>query len=376
MARTRGTEKGFPQNPVLALRARELLSDLRQLVAAEQWRDAAPKSAALVQTAPDLAEAHDLMGTVAMRTGALPIAESCFERAVAIGPATGTRLLNWGKALQALGEAAAAEKVLHRALLIRPEDPALLGPLGDAQLSQGREDEALRSFRRILKKHPDDAYAAHMVSALTQSGTPDKTYVTRLFDDYADIFDAHLTGALNYRVPEALAAMVQRQRPSFGTALDIGCGTGLVATALQGATRQIDGVDIAPNMIEKARSRSLYRHLAAGDATEVMATDPAFAGPYDLVLAADVFIYIGAIEELFTAITTRLAPGGILAFSIEASGGKDIEIRASGRFAHSPSYIERLSVSLGFALLETADHVIRLENNQPIPGALYVLGRQ
>ena len=376
MARPDRAEKGFPQNPVLALRARELLSDLRQLVAAEQWRAAAPKSAALVQTAPDLTEAHDLMGIVAMRTGALPIAESCFERAVALGPATATRLLNWGKALQALGEAAAAEKVLHRALLIRPDDPALLAPLGDVQLSQGREGDALKSFRRILRKHPEDAYAAHMVSALTQAGTPDKTYVARLFDDYADIFDKHLTGALNYRVPDELAAMVQRQARSIGTALDIGCGTGLVAAALADAARQIDGVDIAPNMVEKARERGLYRHLAIGDAAEVLDKDPALAGPYDLVIAADVFIYIGAIETLLAAIMTRLAPGGLLAFSIETADDRDVEIRASGRFAHAPDYIGTLAARHGLTILEQADHVIRLENNQPIAGALYVLGRQ
>ncbi len=376
MRRQDRAEKGFPEDPVLALRARETLSDLRQMVAAEQWRAAAPQSAALVQIAPNLAEAHELMGVVAMKTGALPIAESCFERAVSIGPATAARLLNWGKALFALGEAAAAEKILHRALLIRPDDPVILAPLGDAQLSLGREGDALRSFRRILKKQPDDIYAAHMISALTGTGIPDKTYVTRLFDDYADIFDEHLTGPLGYRVPEALAAMLKSHRTSLGAALDIGCGTGLVAAALGGAVDQIDGVDIAPNMIEKARQRGLYRHLATGDATQALDTNHALSGPYDLVIAADVFIYIGAIDTLLSAITARLAQGGLLAFSIETAGDGDIEIRASGRFAHAPGYIESLALRHDLTVLERMDHSIRLENNKPIAGALYVLARQ
>ncbi len=376
MAKDKRSEKGFPTDPVRALRARELLTQIRGLVAAENWREAAPLSAGLVRIAPDLSEGHELMGVVAMRTGAVPIAERCFERSVALGPVTASRLLLWGKALLAMGEAQAAENVLHRALLIRVDDATILVALGEAQLSQGNETNALRSFRRALKKSPDDNYARHMVAALDKTGTPDTTYVAKVFDDYADIFDEHLTGALNYRVPEALASLIQQQRFRAQTILDIGCGTGLVAKALQPLNAQIDGIDLSPRMIEKARERGLYRHLAVGEAAETLTVEPAFAGPYDLIAAADVFIYVGEIEQLFAAAIARLARQGIIAFSIETAEDKDIEIRPNGRFAHASGYIEKLAEQYNLDIIARADHDIRLEHKRPVKGMLFLLANR
>lgn len=373
MARRDRSKDGFPQDPVLALRARELLADVRQLVAAERWKDAAPRSAALVQMAPKLAEAHELMGIVAMRTGASKIAEACFERAATIGPASASRLLNWGKALAALHDPVAAERVLHRALLIRPDNPDTLMELAEAQLHQHRDADALKTLRRVLRRQPDHRLANHLASALTQAGAPDRDYVRNLFESYAGIFDQHLTQTLAYRVPEALADMIGATTIPAGPALDLGCGTGLVAEALAPSGRIIDGIDLAAAMVEQARSRSLYRHLAVGDCTELLNQDPTFSGPYSLICAADVFIYIGALEPLFQAMTPRLATGGVIAFSIETADHDEIEIRASGRFAHAPAYIENLMRQSGLHLLAQQPHTIRQEQERPIAGQLYLI---
>ena len=373
MRRPDRLEKSLPDDPVRALRARELLAETRQLIAAERWKEAAPCAHALVQSAPQLAEGYELMGIAALRTGAARVAEGCFERAVALGPATASRLLHWGKALLALDEAAAAERIFHRALLIRPDDPAILADLGDAQLHQDRHTEALKSFRRLLKRAPDHLYAAHMVAALTTAGQPDRAYVKQLFDDYAGIFDEHLTETLRYRVPQQLIEMIAATGRPISSALDLGCGTGLVASALDNRADAVDGIDLSPAMIEKARLRHLYRHLAIGDCTELLENDTGFAGPYDLIVAADVFIYIGALESIFTALRPRLAPAGLVAFSIETSRAVPIEIRASGRFAHSQDYILGLAEQHDLSILADKPTDIRLEQDTPIPGHLYVL---
>lgn len=373
MARQDRSKDGFPQDPVLALRARELLADIRQLIAMERWKDAAPRSVALVQMAPKLAEAHELMGVVAMRTGAPKIAETCFERAVMIGPASASRLLNWAKALAALHDPVAAERVLHRALLIRPDDPDILMELAEAQLHQQRLGDALKTLRRVLRKQPEHRLANHFTSALTRTGAPNRDYVRSLFDSYAGIFDQHLTQTLGYRVPEALAAMIGAATVPAGPALDLGCGTGLVAQALAPSGRVIDGIDLAPAMVEQARSRGLYRHLAVGDCVDRLGEDSTFSGPYSLVCAADVFIYIGALQPVFQAMVPRLAKGGVIAFSIETADHGDVEIRASGRFAHAPAYIENLMRLSGFRLLAQQPHTIRQEQERPIEGQLYLL---
>ena len=66
--------RGLPTDPILALRANELLAAGRQLEQQGKIADAARISAELVNVAPDLPEAHQFMGVIAMRTGASDIA--------------------------------------------------------------------------------------------------------------------------------------------------------------------------------------------------------------------------------------------------------------------------------------------------------------
>jgi predicted TPR repeat methyltransferase len=365
--------KGLPKNPADAARANQLLVQLRQLATAKDWKAAAPLSMALVNLAPELADAHDLMGEVAQATGAIDIAETCFARAVSLGPITADRLLRWAKALALSSNPEKAEATLQRALVFRPGDPTILCELGDVQLALGKAPLALKSFEAALRTSPDHAYARHMATALAGSGHGNDNYVAALFDGYADYFDEHLTGKLHYRVPEALVERLGRHRPVFGNVLDVGCGTGLVGAALGQKAAAIDGIDLAPKMVEKARARGIYRHLTVGEATTVISTDPVLRGPYDLVIAADVFIYVGAIESLLAAMVNALASDGLIAFSVETSRGQDVEIRPSGRFAHSDAYIAQMAALHGLVILERSEHDIRSERDRPISGALYIL---
>ena len=367
---------GMPGTPALARRAGEILQASAALLQQDKVAEAVPLAVELVRIAPDLPSGHRLMGSLALRTGATDIAIGSFERALALKPASDSLHLDLGAALLAAGRAEDAAAILRKGLVLNARNGDLLRELGQAQLLLGERQAALKSFRRALKLLPDDRYVAHMAGALADPGLANSDYVAHLFDTDAGHFDEHLTGKLHYRVPQALADMLKRSGKALGPAIDIGCGTGLAGAALAEAARPIDGIDIAPRMIEKARQRGLYRHLATGDAARVLRTDADFAGPYALAIAADVFIYVGAIEDLFGAIRDKLAAGGLFAFSIETSVGDDIEIRASGRFAHSPAYIEKLAQAHGLAVAARADHDIRLENNQPIAGALYVLERK
>ena len=47
--------------------------------------------------------------------------------------------------------------------------------------------------------------------------------------------------------------------------LDLGCGTGLAGLAFQPLAARLDGVDLSPAMIEKARARGIYDHLDVAD---------------------------------------------------------------------------------------------------------------
>lgn len=376
MKKTVGTlPRGLPTDPILALRARELLASAQQLQEQGKVADAARLSAQLVNVAPDLAEGHQLMGNLAMRTGATEIATVSFGRALALKPRSADLHIALAQALLAAKKPQAAAELLEKGRKLHPNDAGIFRELGQAQLDLGQPAAALKSFSRATKLSPADLYSSHMLAALSQAGTPDTAYVAELFDSYADTFDAHLTGTLDYQVPQALAGLVAKHGPARAPTLDVGCGTGLMGAALPETHRPLDGIDIAPKMIAKASERGIYRHLAAGDALAVLQSDGDFAGPYGMIVATDVFIYIGDIARLFAALVSRLQPAGLLAFSVESHDGEGLAIRSSGRFAHAGTYVHDLAKANGLTLLEEHAHPIRLERNTPIPGTLFVFRR-
>lgn len=362
----------MPDDPVLAQHIHGLLEASREHAAANNIPEAVRLSVELAHLAPNLPDAHQLMGQLAMKTNAPEIATGSFGRALALRPGSETAHLELGQALLAAGRATDALAVLEKGQSLNAKNGHLLRELAQAQLALGDTKAALQSFRRALKLLPKDLYAAHMATALSEAGTTNVDYVTTLFDNYAGHFEEHLTTTLGYKVPEALAEMIARLERPTDPVLDIGCGTGLVGAALA-AAGQIDGIDLSPRMVEKTRERGIYRHLAAGDAATVLREDGDFSGPYRLIVAADVFIYVGDVDVLFGAMNTVIAAGGLVAFSVETAVDDEIEIRASGRFAHAPGYIARLAEKHGFAIIALVEHDIRLDAGHPVAGALYVL---
>lgn len=80
-------------------------------------------------------------------------------------------------------------------------------------------EEAKEAFHEALRIRPDHAEAQYFLATLGRGDCPQTApaeYVTRLFDDYAEMFDAELVGKLQYHVPEALLAAVQAARRAAG----------------------------------------------------------------------------------------------------------------------------------------------------------------
>ena len=94
---------------------------------------------------------------------------------------------------------------------------------------------------------------------------------------------------------------------------------------------------------------------------------------YDLVIAADVFIYVGRLEAVFEGVAKVLRPGGWLAFTVErAPDEHDVLLLPSLRHAHSAPYLSRLAQAHGLQLRVLQEAPIREDQGQPVPG-WYVL---
>jgi predicted TPR repeat methyltransferase len=154
--------------------------------------------------------------------------------------------------------------------------------------------------------------------------------------------------------------------------LDLGCGTGLVGMEIAPYSTTLVGVDLAPNMIELARQRQIYTDLRCADLMSVLIEEAARHTCYDIVTAADVFIYVGKIDAAVAAIRRVLRPGGLFVFSAEAAepAAEGYRLGVMGRYAHTTDYLRCLAAENGFEIEMLRATRIRFEHRRPVAGWL------
>ena len=95
-----------------------------------------------------------------------------------------------------------------------------------------------------------------------------------LYRHWAETYDVEFARDRGYQYPQIIADIYARHsKPADTPVLDVGSGTGLVASALQehhsvDAHLTIDGVDISPEMLAVSRTKNVYRHLFEADLTQ------------------------------------------------------------------------------------------------------------
>ena len=325
---------------------------------------------------PEFAEAHFNLGNALCEAAILDEAATSYRSAVAIRPDFADAHYNLGNALRDDGLADQAVEAYRRAVGIKPSHADAHNNLANVLKDLGRYDDAKFHFEIVLRLDPDSANAAHMLAALEGRTTEiaPREYVREVFDRYAPIFEKQLLGELDYQAPSHLRAAVTRcHRGGFATALDLGCGTGLVGAAFVDLVENWCGADLSPAMIAEAAAKGFYDGLHVDDIVDFLTMGSAGAARFELVTAADVFIYIGNLAPTFAAVRDRIAPDGVFALSVEATEDEDYVLRPTGRFAHSEGYIRALAAAHGFDV-ETCDVVtLRCEHGQPVIGRVFVL---
>lgn len=277
----------------------------------------------------------------------------------------------------------AAADLARQALELAPDFAAAHALLGRAAAEQGAREEAVSALRQALALQPADALGVRLDLARLGALAPDEAitdgYVRALFDDYAPNFDRHLTKSLAYRGPELVADALRRACSKqikdfrFGLALDLGCGTGLMAQALEGHCDAIEGVDLSPRMLARAQETKLYTALHEGGLVEFLAGRA--AGEADLVVAADVFVYMAALDAVFAEAHRVLRPEGLFTFTVQAHEGEGFVLGGDARYAHGEAYLRSLAQAVGFAVAIFERVSTREDRGVPVPGFLAVLQR-
>ena len=277
---------------------------------------------------------------------------------------------------------AAAADLALQVLELAPDYAPAHAVLGRARAALGERDGAVEALTRALALDPEDGLGVGLdlarLGALPPESAITSGYVRALFDDYAPRFDRHLVRSLDYRGPELIHAAVRRaatdlvRPPRFSRMLDLGCGTGLIGRVFAADADTIEGVDLSPGMLAQAKKTRAYAALHEGELTATLHGFEAEA--FDLVTAADVLVYVAALEPVFAEARRVLAPRGLFAFTVEACAGADVLLGDGGRYAHSEAYLRRLAAEAGFEVARLDEVSTREDRGEAVPGLLAVLG--
>ncbi len=329
---------------------------------------------------PDWVDAHNNLGSALQEQGKLDDAAASYRRAISLKPGFANAHNNLGIALQKQGKLDDAAASYRRAISLKPDYADAHKNLGSVFQDQGQMDKAVESYRQAVRLDPKNESAEHFIAALAAKTTEraPSQYVEKLFDGYANTFDTHLVQGLKYKMPAELVALLKRAADlpiGEWDVLDLGCGTGLAGSEISPHARQLVGVDLSSNMLAKAGARNVYHRLVQSDLLPMMRGEA--TSSYDMIIAADVFVYLGRLDEIVSEAGRLLRAGGYFLFSVEAldalSGGAigaeskpEYKLNQSGRYAHSANYLEKLASANGFRSLSMISTPVRLEKEVPI----------
>jgi len=282
------------------------------------------------------------------------------------------------------GDFVAAADLLVQTVEIAPGFATAWFALGAIRERLGDRDGAAAAFEAASRADPDDYHGARLQLARLGAGAAapamSEPYLRRLFDQYAARYDAALNEHLHYRGPALLRAAVESALRRLGRAmrfhslLDLGCGTGLAGAAFRPVVARLVGLDLSAAMIGRAQAKALYDRLVVGVVADFLADEIADGATYDLVLAADVFVYVNDLAPILIGIARTLAPTGIVAFTVETHSGAGVVLLPTLRFAHGEAYLRDVIAAAGLQLLVLDRAAIRTEKAAPVAGLVVVAG--
>ncbi len=326
---------------------------------------------------PEYAQAYNNMGNTLKDQGKLEEAIKAFNKALSLKPDYAEAYNNIGIALQDQGKLEEAIEAYNKALLIKPDYASAIFHLGKSLKQLGQTDESIKYFEQNLSLDPQDTLGAELeLVLLGQKNIPSKTPQTYMLDFYKKRSNRwnkdsnNKNGKYNGHVLIKNAFSSLMRAPDKMDVLDLGCGTGSLASYLRPFSKKLDGVDLSLDMIKFAKAKGFYDALYQRDIETYLEE---ISDQYDVIVAAAVLIHFFDLEKVLSLIWNSLKENGSLIFSVFEGSKIDKELNEFLMYSHSKDYINGLANSLGFKVnyLKTAIH--EYHRGKPINALIYVL---
>jgi predicted TPR repeat methyltransferase len=164
---------------------------------------------------------------------------------------------------------------------------------------------------------PDTADTSDAVTRLAQiSASTDVAEVRRLYDDWAASYDdVDVAGLMGHPSAARVADLVTEIAGPGADVLDAACGTGLVGAELaeRGFT-SIDGLDLSPGMIRRARRRRVYHDLGPADLRDGV---PGASDKFDVVTCRGGFAPGHLGPRALTGLARVVRVGGVVVAAVD-----------------------------------------------------------
>jgi len=337
-----------------------------------QWHEAIPLLQQTTAADPNQSDAWVCLGLAHVALAQWQAAVDPLARGLALEPQRASLWLVYAQCQLRLGHVELALQALDRAVAMDPNLAEVWSERGNLLRELHRLEDAAECFERAITLGADPEVHRYYLASVRGKGspaTPPRRYVEALFDGYADDFQAHLVEKLQYQAHESLVRPLLRAGRRYRAVLDLGCGSGLCGPLIHPLADTIDGIDVSKVMLRQAGQLGVYRELIHADLVPFLSETTRSA---DLVLAADVFIYVGELSAVFRSVRRILEPAGCFAFTVELlPEGQDVRLLPSLRYAHSESYIRRLAQTHEFKVRDLFSAPLRYDQLKPVQG-LYV----
>lgn len=369
-----------------------------------------------ISTFPDRVETYRRFGDMYYRIGRAQDAVTQYSRGLQLAPEEVDIHLNIGRALHDMGQTLEARNHLSQAAAAAPGRAdvaiALASILADMKDTAGAKASAMKALGLIA---PNSELVCQLAEVLVAIEA--KTEAERLLRNYADLDPADkdralllLAGLGGEPLPAQTPAGFVRQRYAAmatnwdalednppatlvahrlmdligdsrtATVLDLGCGTGRIGELVAGHVEAIDGIDISPEMLDKAKAKNVYRHLWQGDLIDLLQFSKT---RYEVIVAAASLIYISDLARTLELGFELLASEGFLIFTALAAANTEAPVFANfygrtveGCFSHSPEYLHRAASNAGYRVVGIDPVTHELDRlKRPIPGLLVTLRR-
>jgi len=159
---------------------------------------------------------------------------------------------------------------------------------------------------------PEKNAGQSLLESAYELKTPDDN--EKYYDAFASTYDTDFADGMGWNYPAAIATAYGKAASDKDVPIaDIGCGTGLVASALKISPDLIEGMDISPEMLRASEEKQLYRALYKVDLT---ASLDAIANDYGAVLSAGTFTHGHLGPEPLENLLSIACAGGLFVIGV------------------------------------------------------------